>query len=122
MTLEEFLSEWHDDANTVLVHTSGSTGKPKPMRVEKSRMQASARTTCQYLQLRPGDSALLCMPLDYIAGKMMVVRAITCGLRLLTVPPSGHPPDSPALSQPPDALAAPDSAHSSSQIQCRDPA
>ena len=71
MTLEEFLSEWHDDANTVLVHTSGSTGKPKPMRVEKSRMQASARTTCQYLQLRPGDSALLCMPLDYIAGKMM---------------------------------------------------
>lgn len=103
MTLEEFLSEWHDDANTVLVHTSGSTGKPKPMRVEKSRMQASARTTCQYLQLRPGDSALLCMPLDYIAGKMMVVRAITCGLRLITVPPSGHPLAS--LSQAPDFAA-----------------
>ena len=75
----------------MLVHTSGSTGKPKPMWVEKRRMEASARMTCDFLGLREGDTALLCMSLDYIAGKMMVVRALTCGLRLIVVEPSGHP-------------------------------
>ena len=91
MSIEEFLAEWHNDSPTVLVHTSGSTGQPKPMLVEKRRMEASARMTCSFLELKPDDTALLCMSLDYIAGKMMVVRALTCGLRLLSVPPSGHP-------------------------------
>lgn len=91
MDLQEFLAQWHDDSPTLLVHTSGSTGSPKPMYVEKRRMQASAITTCRFLGLKVGDSALLCMPLDYIAGKMMVVRALTCGLRLINVPPSSHP-------------------------------
>lgn len=91
VTVDEFLEEWHNDSPTVLVHTSGSTGKPKPMLVEKRRMEASARITCGFLGLKPGDTALLCMPLDYIAGKMMVVRALTCGLRLISVEPSGHP-------------------------------
>ena len=91
MKLEEFLAEWQNDSPTVLVHTSGSTGKPKPMWVEKHRMQASARITCEFLGLHAGDTALLCLPLDYIAGKMMVVRSVTCGLRLVDLEPSGHP-------------------------------
>lgn len=91
MDLQEFLNEWHNDSPTVLVHTSGSTGTPKPMWVEKHRMEASARMTCDFLGLRKGDTALLCMSLDYIAGKMMVVRALTCGMQLITVAPSGHP-------------------------------
>lgn len=91
MDLEEFLNEWHNGSDRVLVHTSGSTGEPKPLWVEKRRMEASARITCSFLGLKPGDTALLCMSLDYIAGKMMVVRALTCGLRLVTVEPSGHP-------------------------------
>ena len=91
MDLEEFLNEWRNDRPTVLVHTSGSTGKPKPLLVEKCRMEASARITCNFLGLQQGNTALLCMPLDYIAGKMMVVRALTCGLRLITVKPSGTP-------------------------------
>ena len=91
MTLEEFIDEWQSPSATLTVHTSGSTGKPKPMLVEKRRMAASARTTCRFLGLEPGDTALLCMPLDYIAGKMMVVRSLVCGLRLVSVKPSGHP-------------------------------
>ena len=91
MDLEEFLAERHNDSPTVLVHTSGSTGKPKPMLVEKRRMEASARITCGFLGLKSGDSALLCMSLDYIAGKMMVVRALSFGLRLIVVKPSGNP-------------------------------
>ncbi len=91
MVLEEYLNEWHNESPTVLVHTSGSTGKPKPMWVEKEKMLNSARVTCDFLGLKPGDTALLCMPLDYIAGKMVVVRAIERHLRLVSVPPSGHP-------------------------------
>ena len=91
MTLEDFYSEWNNDSDRVLVHTSGSTGKPKPMMVEKKRMLYSARITCDFLGLKPGDSALLCMSLDYIAGKMVVVRSIERHLHLISVSPSGHP-------------------------------
>ncbi len=91
MRLEDFLIEWNKGSDCVLVHTSGSTGSPKPLWVDKRRMEASARITCSFLDLKPGDTALLCMPLDYIAGKMMVVRALTCGLRLVEVKPTGHP-------------------------------
>ena len=91
MSLEEFLSEWNNDSLFVHVQTSGSTGVPKPMLAEKRRMLASARITNDFLGLREGDVALLCMSLNYIAGKMMVVRSIERGLKLITVEPSGHP-------------------------------
>ena len=91
MTLSEFLSEWNNASDVVLVHTSGSTGVPKPLWVEKRRMEASARITCDFLNLRPGDVALLCMSLDYIAGKMMVVRSLVAQLQLISVEPCGHP-------------------------------
>ena len=91
MSLEEFLLEWRSDSPYVEVKTSGSTGEPKRMMVEKRRMMNSARITCDFLGLKPGDTALLCMSLDYIAGKMMVVRSIERNLKLITVEPSGHP-------------------------------
>lgn len=90
-SLADFLREWFDDNDTVLVHTSGSTGTPKPLRVEKQRMMQSAMLTVRFLGLHTGDTALLCMPLKYIAGKMVVVRALVAGLDLLPVTPSGHP-------------------------------
>lgn len=98
MTVEEFIKQWHDSGTIVEVHTSGSTGDPKVMLVEKSRMLASARATCDFLGLKRGDSALLCMSVDYIAGKMMVVRALERGLRLMVVEPSSHPLSMPDFS------------------------
>lgn len=89
--LKDFLREWEDDSDCVVVHTSGSTGKPRPMSVEKTRMKASATATCSFLGLHSGDTALLCMPLRYIAGKMVVVRSIVQGLHLLLTEPSSHP-------------------------------
>ncbi len=91
MDFKEFLDEWNNGSDRMLVHTSGSTGKPKPIWVEKKRMAHSARTTCRFLGLKRGDTALLCLSLDYIAGKMMAVRAIEWGLNLICVEPSGHP-------------------------------
>ena len=99
MTLQEFLSEWNNDSPLLRVHTSGSTGKPKPIWVEKQRMLNSARITCAFLGLQKHDTALLCMPLDYIAGKMVVVRTLERGMQLLSVKPSGHPLSSESLQQ-----------------------
>ena len=91
MVLTQFLELWNNDNPQMLVHTSGSTGKPKPLWVDKCRMEASAKATCQYLKLKAGDKALLCMSLDYIAGKMMAVRALVAKLQLIVVEPNGHP-------------------------------
>ena len=60
--LYRFLDDWFNDSPYLTVKTSGSTGTPKQMKVLKDRMMQSARLTCEYLGLRRGDSALLCMP------------------------------------------------------------
>jgi len=96
--MSNFLDEWNNDSEYVEVKTSGSTGEPKRMLVEKRRMLNSARITCDFLGLKAGDTALLCMSTDYIAGKMMVVRSIERGLKLIEVPPSGHPLNNSQLS------------------------
>ena len=99
MDLKDFLEIWGNEKDRVLVHTSGSTGKPKEMWVEKDKMRNSARITCDFLGIQPGDSAFLCLPLDYIAGKMMTVRSIERELRLVCVEPCGHPLSNEALQQ-----------------------
>jgi o-succinylbenzoate synthase len=73
------------------VQTSGSTGEPKTLPLDMDRMKASARLTCSFLGLKPGDTALLCMDLKYIGAKMMLVRTAAAGLNLLIREPSGHP-------------------------------
>lgn len=91
LELRSFVEEWFSDSPTVSLHTSGSTGKPKLIVAEKSRMVASAQMTIDYLGLKPNDTALLCMSTSYIAGKMMVVRAIVGDLDLLVGDVSSDP-------------------------------
>lgn len=91
MSLANFLAEWFNGEPILKVHTSGSTGKPKELWVEKQKMVNSAQATISFLGLKKNDSALLCMPLPYIAGKMVVVRALVAGLNIQVVTPCGHP-------------------------------
>lgn len=86
-----FVASWYDENDYIEVSTSGSTGAPKTMRVKKQHMANSARMTCAALELKEGASALLCLSPAYIAGKMMVVRAIVGKLNLTLVEPSGMP-------------------------------
>ena len=86
-----FLKEWYSDSKTVSVQTSGSTGTPKIFEIEKERMLHSAKMTCDILHLQKGDSALLCLPIEYISGKMMVVRAIERSLKLVIKTPTSTP-------------------------------
>ena len=91
MTFDDFLKEWNSNCPTLTIQTSGSTGKPKKIIVEKARMLASARMTCDTLNLKKGDTALLCMPLEYIAGKMMAIRSIEREMTLISIPPCSNP-------------------------------
>ncbi|MCD0454771.1 AMP-binding protein [Chryseobacterium sp. LC2016-27] len=86
-----FLEQWFSDPKTVKVQTSGSTGVPKIIEVEKEKMLNSAKMTCNFLDLKEGDTALICLPIEYISGKMMVVRAITRKLKLIISDPSLKP-------------------------------
>ncbi len=89
--VNEFRDEFLNDSPTIIVQTSGSTGVPKVMTVSKEKMFNSARATIDFLQILPTDVALLCMPVKYIAGKMMVVRSIVNNMRLEVVEPCGNP-------------------------------
>lgn len=86
-----FLKEWQSDSTKVPVQTSGSTGIPKVFEIEKNKMLNSARMTCDFLKLKEGNTALLCLPVEYISGKMMVVRALERKLKLIITPPSIKP-------------------------------
>ncbi len=87
----DFLLDWLDDHPTLQVRTSGSTGKPKPITLQKGHMINSAVATGEFFGLQPGNTALLCLPARYIAGKMMLVRAMVLGLGLDFVSPSSQP-------------------------------
>jgi len=83
-----FLNEWFSDSDFVLVQTSGSTGEPKPIELPKSVMQKSAERTIEYFGLQKNDRLLLSLPCRYIAGKMMVIRAIVGQMNLIAVDPA----------------------------------
>lgn len=82
-----FLQQWFDDTDCITAHTSGSTGTPKKISLPKQLMRESAKATLAFFGLKEGDTALLCLSANYIAGKMMIVRAIVGGLHLVTAKP-----------------------------------
>ncbi|WP_299520880.1 AMP-binding protein [Winogradskyella sp.] len=86
-----FLIDWLNDKDYLYVNTSGSTGKPKLIKLKKQAMVNSAIATGDFFGLEPGNTALDCLPSHYIAGKMMLVRAMILGLEIDHVEPSAHP-------------------------------
>lgn len=85
-----FLMEWFSETEIILAQTSGSTGEPKRIELPKSVMRKSAERTIQYFGLKKDDRLLLSLSCQYIAGKMMVVRAITGQMNLITVDPASE--------------------------------
>lgn len=86
--LGNFLKEWYSPADFIEVNTSGSTGKPKTIQLTKAFVAQSARRTLEFFNLQPKDRILHCLPMDYIAGKVMVIRALAGLLDLVPVEPS----------------------------------
>lgn len=77
-----------DDTGEMSLRTSGSTGTPKIIALSKKSMRLSARKTGQKFRLKPGMTSYNCLPAKYIAGKMMVIRALELGLDQVLVAPT----------------------------------
>jgi len=90
-SIGEFFLDWFDKKDYIEMTTSGTTGLPKLVKLEKQAMIQSALATGDFFDLKPGDKALLCLPTQFIAGKMMLVRSLILGLELDVVSPSLHP-------------------------------
>lgn len=82
-----FVVEWFNPSKEIEVSTSGSTGKPKTIRYQKKHMRQSAQLTGEFFAFTPNASAMLCLPATFIAGKMMIVRAIEWQLQLDYISP-----------------------------------
>lgn len=86
-----FILDWIDDRDYIEQKSSGTTGKPKTLKIPKESMMLSAKNTCTLFDIHFGQTALLCLPIEYIAGKMMIVRALVGGLNLLYTEPTSMP-------------------------------
>ena len=84
----DFILDWINSSPYIIAQTSGSTGPPKSIRLQKEFMINSAKATGRFFNLMPGDTALLCLPAQYIAGKMMLVRAMVLGLDIELIAPT----------------------------------
>ena len=89
--VNQFIADWFSSSDEMVLQTSGSTGTPKSISVKKEWMRNSAELTRKTFGLKRGDSALLCMPMKYVAGKMMMVRSLKLGLELKVIEPSSNP-------------------------------
>ena len=87
----QFLLDWFDDEPFIEMYTSGSTGIPKLIRVSKQSMVNSAVASGIFFDLQYNNKILNCLPMTYVAGKMMFVRSFVLGLHMDFVPPSLHP-------------------------------
>lgn len=87
----DFLLDWFDSKDYLEMQTSGTTGDAKTIRISKQAMVKSALATGDFFDLQPGDKALQCLPVKYVAGKMMLVRGMILGLDLEFVAPSSNP-------------------------------
>jgi O-succinylbenzoic acid--CoA ligase len=86
-----FLLDWFDDRDFIEMKTSGTTGTPKVIRVDKQAMVNSALATGDFFDLAPGNKVLQCLPVKFIAGKMMFVRGFILGLDMDFVAPNSTP-------------------------------
>jgi len=86
-----FIREWLSGAETFTLQTSGSTGTPKETLLTRNQLKQSALRTIKALSLVPDDIALVCLDTKYIAGKMMLVRALEGHMKIVAIEPGSNP-------------------------------
>jgi O-succinylbenzoic acid--CoA ligase len=86
-----FIRDWMLGKEKFDLQTSGSTGIPKEISATRSQMTASANLTIKELKLKEIFNALVCLDTRYIAGKMMLVRSLECGMKIFALNPTANP-------------------------------
>lgn len=89
LEVQQFINEWQDDTKDfICAHTSGSTGRPKVIRLPKEMMRRSAERSNRHFGITKDSRLHLALSTDYIAGKMLIVRALVAGCKLTSELPS----------------------------------
>ncbi len=87
----DFCKEWLEGKETFEQKTSGSTGIPKHISISRAQMTSSARATQGFFQTDDQTKLACCLSPEYIAGKMMLVRAMVWNCKIELLEPSSNP-------------------------------
>lgn len=87
----EFIKEWLNNTESFKLNTSGSTGTPKEITLTRNQLKQSATRTLTALELNQSNTAIICLDTKYIAGKMMLVRALEGDMKIIAIEPSSNP-------------------------------
>ncbi len=88
---EQFQKEWLSSETTIQAHTSGSTGIPKQILLAKNDMLNSAKATNRFFGIDRHSYLFSPLSANYIAGKMMYVRAYEAACTFISESPSNMP-------------------------------
>lgn len=86
-----FIKKWLNGDEAFTLTTSGSTGAPKEITLARRQLLQSAQRTIQALGLSSNNTALVCLDTKYIAGKMMLVRALEANMKIIAIEPVSDP-------------------------------
>jgi O-succinylbenzoic acid--CoA ligase len=84
------IREWYLSNDTIKITTSGSTGQPKEIELNRQQIRQSVVRTLDFFQLDSSSSFVLALPLDKIAGRMQLYRALIAEATLYYVPPGSQ--------------------------------
>ena len=87
----DFCREWVTGKSSFVITTSGSTGAPKTIELKREEMIASANKTIAALDLQEGMMSMVCLDTNFVAGKMMLVRSMVAGMKMIIMEPSSNP-------------------------------
>ncbi len=87
----EFCKSWLSGTRSFVQHTSGSTGTPKKIEISRDQMIASAKGTQTFFQTGENTQLLCCLDSRFIAGKMMLVRAMVWNSPIQVIEPKSDP-------------------------------
>jgi len=86
-----FCKDWLDEKDRFVQATSGSTGVPKLQEITRLQLVASATATGAFFGVNSEFKLLCCLNPAYIAGKMMLVRALVWDCEITLIEPNAAP-------------------------------
>jgi O-succinylbenzoic acid--CoA ligase len=86
-----FCKDWLAGKDRFVQATSGSTGTPKLLEITRQQLEASATATGAFFGVNSEFKLLCCLNPAYIAGKMMLVRALVWDCEITLVEPNADP-------------------------------
>lgn len=85
LELKECVQKKTQNQNEIFL-TSGTSGDKKAFEFTQKQIQQSVKQTLEFFGLKQGDTIVNPLPLEFVAGKMNIYRAIYGELRYIQIP------------------------------------